>query len=137
MKRLMPRAHGYADYFYGIGLLVGPLLFDFDPRAKLISYLFGVVLLMLSLLTNYPRAAIKSIPFPIHGGLELIMSGLLFAMPWVFGFSADTVAKNYFLGAGILMLSVWLVTEYQGSVEQNALRFDRKHFGNRHRSIRL
>ena len=57
--------------------------------------------------------AIKMIPFPIHGGFELVSGPIILASPWIFGFAdANPVARNFFVAMGIVFLLVWMITDW-------------------------
>lgn len=113
MKVLDAKTHGYLDYAYGVLLLLAPAMFDFSPTAATISQVFGVLHLGLSLVTRYPLGAFKVVPFPVHGGIELVAAILLVAMPWLADFAADEAGRNFFVIAGIFVLGLWLVTDYR------------------------
>jgi hypothetical protein len=112
MKILSPRVHGYLDYMVVALLFLAPSLFGFTGIAATICYVLAPVQLVMSLLTAYPLGVAKMIPFPVHGGVELVTSIGLIAAPWLFGFSAFDAARNFFLVAGIGLGLVYLVTNY-------------------------
>lgn len=112
MKILSPRAHGYVDYLVVAWFLVGPNIFELAGLAATIAYALAGVHLLLTIATNFPMGLLKLVPFPMHGLIEVGVAVLLFALPWVAGFSGDEVAKNFYIGAGAGVLVVFLITDY-------------------------
>ncbi len=112
MKILSPRVHGYLDYLVVALLFLAPSLFGFTGIAATICYVLAPVQLVMSLLTAYPLGVAKMIPFPVHGGVEIVTSVGLLAAPWLFGFSAFDAARNFFIIAGVGLGLVWAMTNY-------------------------
>lgn len=115
MKFLNPKVHGYLDYAVILLLFIAPSLFNFVGEAATVSYVLGVVYLGMVLATAYPLGIFKLIPFTVHGAVELILSPLLIAMPWLAGFSYDSSARYFYVAAGIALFFVWLVTDYKAA----------------------
>ncbi|UQA57161.1 SPW repeat domain-containing protein [Polyangium aurulentum] len=112
MKILSPRVHGYLDYLVVALLFLAPTLFGFGGIAASICYVLAPIQLVMSLLTAYPLGVAKVIPFPVHGGIELVTSIGLLAAPWLFGFSALDNARNFFIVAAVGLGLVWATTNY-------------------------
>ncbi|UOQ78605.1 hypothetical protein MUN84_08720 [Hymenobacter sp. 5516J-16] len=52
-------------------------------------------------MTDFPLSVMRMIPFPMHGGLELVSGLALLAAPFIFGFHDDnTLARNFFMVMG-------------------------------------
>lgn len=115
MKFLNPKVHGYLDYAVILLLFIAPSLFRFVGEASTVSYVLGVAYLAMVLATAYPLGVFKLIPFTIHGTIELIISPLLIAMPWIAGFSYDQSARYFFIVGGVALFFVWLVTDYKAA----------------------
>ncbi len=115
MKFLSPKIHGYLDYAVTLLLAIAPTLFDFNREASAISWTLAVVYLALSLVTAYPLGIFKAIPFSIHGSIELIISPLLVATPWIVGFTDHSNSRNFFIVAGVALFFVWLTTDYKAA----------------------
>jgi hypothetical protein len=113
MKPISPTAHGILDYLVCAFFALAPTLFDLHGTYATVCYLLAGGYLVVTLLTNMPLGAVKVIPFPVHGKLELI-SGLAFiASPWIFGFANDNeTARNLFVGAGLTFLVVYFLTDW-------------------------
>ncbi len=112
---LSPTIHAVLDYALALAFLIAPGLLGFSDAAASLSYIIGVVYLGASLLTKYPLGAIKMIPFPVHGVLEAIMAASWIVMPWLFGYSGDTAARNFYVIAGIGLLVVAALTDYKAT----------------------
>lgn len=113
VKVLSPLLHGILDYALALAFLLLPGVLDFSPTAANLSYMIGAIYLAASLLTRYPLGVIKAIPFPIHGVIESIMAAAWIVFPWLFGFADDTAARSFFMVAGIGLLLVAALTDYQ------------------------
>ena len=112
MKPISPTVHGALDYLTCVFFALAPRLFGLGGAYATVCYLLAGGYLVISLLTNMPLGALKAIPFWLHGKLELV-SGLVFiASPWLFGFAENTTARNLFVGAGIVFLLVYSLTQW-------------------------
>jgi hypothetical protein len=116
MRFVPPRVHGVLDYLFGVLYLFAPFLFDFTSRAAQIScFAIGGAILLLSLLTRYPLGALRVIPFPVHGGIELVASLAIIALPWLTGFQTALPARNFFVATGVILFGLWLTTDYKAA----------------------
>lgn len=115
MKILPPKIHGFLDYAVILLLAVAPSLFRFTNEAATVCYVLAVVYLAMALLTAYPLGAFKLIPFTLHGAIELVLSPILIAMPWIAGFSYDRPGRYFFIAAGAALFVVWLITDYKAA----------------------
>lgn len=115
MKPLAAKQHGVIDYLTGIVLLASPWFFQFSHLSDNATYtmvLIGSIVLLLSLLTNYPLGILKLLPFPAHGFTELICAIVLLFSPWVMGFVNITPAFNIAIIVAIAYLGVISITNY-------------------------
>jgi hypothetical protein len=107
-KPIQPYTHGFLDYIVGLFLLVSPWLLrfhDVSHTATMTMVVMGIIVLGLSLLTNYPLGAIKAIPFPTHGILETIGAIILLVSPWILHF--NDIVRTATIEA-VLVSIVWL-----------------------------
>jgi hypothetical protein len=51
----------------------------------------------------------------VHGAVELVLSPLLIAMPWLAGFNYDSSSRIFFILAGLALFFVWLITDYKAA----------------------
>ena len=112
MRVLNAFSHGIIDYVLVAALLLAPTLFQLETVPAAIAYTLAAVHLAVSLCTRYPLGVVKRIPAGVHGLLELAMSLLLVAMPWIAGFDKDAVPRSVFIGVGVLLFAIWAITDY-------------------------
>lgn len=122
-----PTVHGVLDYALALAFIAAPRLADFSLPATRTSTIIGVVYLGASLLTRYPLGAIRMIPFPLHGLIESILAASWIVMPWLFGFADDAVARNFFIAAGVGLLLVAALTDYQSTERTTFAGDERRH----------
>ncbi|WAS96549.1 SPW repeat domain-containing protein [Nannocystis punicea] len=129
MRFVSPRVHGVLDYLFAALFLFAPLWLDFrSDAAQLSAFVIGRTLLVLSLLTRYPLGVLRVIPFPVHGGLEMIAAPVLIALPWLAGFHEASLARNFFVGTGLVLLGLWAITDYRAA-EPGKTGLHRPHAG--------
>jgi hypothetical protein len=114
MKVISAFPHAILDYGLGLFLLVSPQLFGFETFTSATSVMtkMGIIILFLSLLTNYPLGLIKVIPFPIHGALETVGAVGLISSPWLFHFADAEIPRNLAIIAAIAYFGVISLTNY-------------------------
>lgn len=112
MRVLNAFSHGIIDYVLVVALALAPTLFQLDTVPALVAYVLAAVHLAVSLCTRYPLGILKRIRFSAHGVLELLVSILLVALPWLLGFDQDAVARSVFIGLGLLLFAIWVITDY-------------------------
>ncbi len=115
MKFLSPKIHGILDMLVVVVLFAAPSLFGFGREASAISYVLGAVYVVVILATAYPYGLAKILPFTVHGAMELVLSPLLIAMPWIAGFAYDRAGRGFFVAAGIALFLVWAFTDYKAA----------------------
>lgn len=115
MHFLSPKYHSFIDIAAILALLIAPSAMDFPREAATTSYILAAAYAVLVALTAYPLGIAKVIPFTVHGTIELVLSPLLIAMPWLAGFSADEPARWFFVAMGAALFVVWLITDYKAA----------------------
>lgn len=118
MNFLSPRIHGILDYLtVGVFALAPMFLLQAEGSqvAILGSYVAAGMLLLVSLLTRYPLGALRVIPFPTHGSIEFFTAAGLCALPWLGGFENLPMSRMFYLGTGMSLFSLWLITDYRGA----------------------
>lgn len=113
MKILNPSIHGVLDYTLAGAFLLAPTLLNFSGNAALLAYVIGVLFMGASIVTRYPLGLIKLIPFPIHGVIETAMAVGFIASPWLFAFSGELLARNFFVVSGASVLVIVALTDYK------------------------
>jgi len=112
MKPISPAVHGVLDYLTCLFFAAAPALFGLTGAYATVCYILAGGYLVISLLTNMPLGAVKVLPFWLHGKLELVSGPVFIASPWLFGFAENTTARNLFVGAGIVFLLVYSLTQW-------------------------
>ena len=115
MKILSPKAHGVIDYVLVAVLALGPTVLGFTGTPQMLSYGAAAALLLLSLSTAYPLGILKLVPFTWHRNVEIVIVPTLLAAPWLFQFSDDLPARNFFLVSGVIVGIVVAITNYLNS----------------------
>lgn len=101
--------HGVADYLIGALLVACPYLLPFpDNPMKEIAITSGAVLIMYSIMTDYPPAILRFIPFPVHRAFDLLAGGALAFAP--IHFAVHGVPAIVFIVLGVCLLALALFT---------------------------
>ena len=115
MKPISALSHGVLDYLVGIALLGSPWLFGFHLTSDNATYTMvamGLVVLLLSMCTNYPLGMIRSVSFPLHGKIETAGAVVLLVSPWLVHFSDIATARNLAIVVSLVWLAVVALTNY-------------------------
>lgn len=115
MKILSPFVHGILDFVVVIAFAVAPTVLGFAGTPRVTCYVLAVVHAAMTLITAFPLGAIKIIPFPVHGLIELCAAVFIILAPWILGFTDGLDAKYFFVAAGIVILVVVLLTDYKAA----------------------
>ncbi len=107
-------AHGVIDYAMVLIFVIGPTVAGFHGKQAAICYALAVVHFLLTVITRFPLGALKTVPFPVHGGIEIAVAVLLVILPWLANFSAGVHSRNFFVLIGLLIGVIWLLTDYRG-----------------------
>lgn len=115
MKILSPKIHGFLDIVTVLIFAAAPTLFNFGGLPATICYILAVVHLLLTLATAFPLGIVKIVPLLIHGAIELIVAIVLVILPFILGFTET--ARNFFVGIGIVIFIVWLISDCRKNVK--------------------
>ena len=116
MQPIKPFPHAVLDYGLALLFIVAPKALGFgSPAAIALSHGIGVLYLLASLVTRYPLGAADLLPFRLHRVLESALGVVWIAMPWLFGFAGEAVARNFFVLAGLALLIVAGLTDYRAA----------------------
>jgi len=113
--RLLPAwLHAIADYAVGAVLIIAALIVGGTAGAVGTGVVVGATVLVVSMLTRYPLGVVKVLPFPVHSAGDYLAAALLLAAPFALHYSrSDAGLTALYVGAGIAVLAVSLVTNYQ------------------------
>lgn len=114
-KPITPRRHGVVDYSTVLLTAAAPSLFGFSRPAARVCYALAGGYLGLSMLTDYPLAVKRLIPFPVHGAIEGALGAALPALPKLLGFSNDHAARRFLMGLAALTGTVASLTDWTGT----------------------
>lgn len=110
MKFLSPKVHGMLDYAVILVFIGAPSAFGLVGIEAKLSYALAAIHLALTLLTDFPCGAFRTIPLSIHGWIELAVAPTIIATPWIFSFG--THARAFYIAAGAVIFITWCVTDY-------------------------
>jgi hypothetical protein len=115
--RLLPAwLHAIADYAVGAGLIVIALAVGGSGKAVAAGVVVGATVLVVSMLTKYPLGVAKVLPFTVHSAGDYLAAALLLIAPFALKFhNSDTGLTAVYIVAGIAVLGVSLITNYQFS----------------------
>lgn len=111
MQRLTPRLHGVVDYAACAVMLVAPSLLRLSPQGRTVSLALAGSYLGVSLLTDYPTAVKRVIPFPLHGKIEL---GTLPAL-LLLGARMQSRDRAYLLGLAGMVAGAYALTDWEAN----------------------
>ena len=117
LVRLLPAwFHAIADYAVAGTLIVVAAAVGGSTEAVSAGVVIGVVVLVVSMLTKYPLGVVKVLPFTIHAAGDYLAATLLVLSPFALGFNnSDTGLTAFYIAAGVAVLAVSLITNYQYS----------------------
>jgi hypothetical protein len=113
--RLLPAwLHAVADYAVGAVLILAALIVGGTSGAVGTGVVVGATVLVVSMLTRYPLGVVKVLPFQVHSAGDYLAAALLLAAPFTLHFNTtDGGLTALYVGAGIAVLAVSLITNYQ------------------------
>ncbi len=114
-KVVSARTHGVIDYSHA-AFFLGSAFFlrKKNGRAAIASLSTGLLVLVQSLLTDYPLGAKPVIPFAEHGRMDAGFASLSWAVPRVFGFR-DTPAARIFQINSVVEAAVVGLTDFDSA----------------------
>jgi hypothetical protein len=115
LVRLLPAwLHAVADYAVGAVLILAALLVGGTSGAVGTGVVVGATVLLVSMMTRYPLGVVKVLPFQVHSAGDYLAAALLLAAPFALHFrQSDGGLTALYVGAGIAVLTVSLITNYQ------------------------
>lgn len=100
MKFIPRKTHAVLDYVMGLLLIASPWLFGFADveAARWCAVGIGVLMLVMSLITDYEGGVMKAIPMSTHLTMDLVAGLFLAASPWLLGFSEQVYLPHLIFG---------------------------------------
>lgn len=108
--------HGVLEYLGAALLIAAPFLFDFsaDGAPTAVAVVGGIVVLVSGASTKgFPTSLIKSIPLPVHVGLDYGLAAAFIAAPFLFAFSEESAPTAFFIVFGVVALLLTLATRWR------------------------
>lgn len=101
MKFIDSKTHGILDYMSGVLFIASPWLFNFSNQdtAMLIPIIVGLMIIVLSAMTNYELGLIHAIPLNVHLTIDVLTGLFLMASPWIFDFADIVMWPHVIFGA--------------------------------------
>jgi hypothetical protein len=117
LVRLLPAwLHAVADYAVGLSLIVVAVVAGGAGKAVAPGVVVGAVVLIVNMLTKYPLGVAKVLPFTVHSAGDYLAAALLIVSPFALNFNDNATGLTaFYIVAGIAVLAVSLVTNYQYS----------------------
>jgi hypothetical protein len=110
---MSPKVHGVFDYLFAALLLLAPAIFGFAGTPATLSYILGIGMAGMSLVTAYPLSIAKVVPFSAHGIAELGVGALMVILAAFAGWAG--AARGFYLIAGLGVAVLFLVTNYRAA----------------------
>ncbi len=117
--RLVPWVvHEAVEYAAGLLFLLAPLAFGFDDdAATYTSIAFGVVILLVAVISRGRLAVTQTLPASAHATLDYVLALALVLAPFVVGFADDTTAVTLFVLLGVAHAALTLLTRFPSRAE--------------------
>jgi hypothetical protein len=89
MRFIPTKVHGILDYGSGLLLILSPWLFGFATggAAQIIPIAIGLMIITMSIFTDYEAGVVRSLSMPFHLTMDVIAGLFLAVSPWLFGFA--------------------------------------------------
>lgn len=117
VKVISPCIHGYLDFLIVAIFLLAPTVLGLSQLPAMLAYSLAAVHLIVTLASDFPFGMFKLIPFTIHGWIEHLVGPSLIALPFIFGFANEEIARNFYIAMGVVIIAVGILTDYKGQVE--------------------
>jgi hypothetical protein len=113
--------HGGLEYAVGILLIIAPFLFGFDETsATAASIVMGLAMLAFTATSALPTGLVREISVGVHVTADLVLAGLLVALPFALGFRDEAAPTALFITLGVLHLLVTIATTFPPTSERRA-----------------
>jgi hypothetical protein len=100
MQKINRRFHAVVDYLTGTFLLAAPwaLQFNVSTAGTTVCVFAGVVLLIVSMMTDYEGGLAYHVPMAMHLNLEILLGIFLALSPWLLEFSRQVYMPHLIIG---------------------------------------
>ena len=89
MRFISTKFHGVLDYLSGVLFIASPWLFQFNEieQASWVMILVGLMIILLSVITDYEGGLVRKVAMSTHLTMDLIAGLFVAASPWLLGFA--------------------------------------------------
>lgn len=100
MKIISRKSHAVLDYLSAIILISAPWIFGFSDSstATRVAVAAGILILGMSLMTNYEGGVLRSIPMAGHLNMDVLLGIVLAISPWLFNFKEEVYLPHLIMG---------------------------------------
>lgn len=113
MKIVSSRVHGLLDYATVVFLLAAPTIFQMEGTLCTMTYVLAVVHFALTALTAFEYGLIKTIPFKLHGVIEVVVAAVLGGIALWFKNNDNELGSYFYSGLAIVIMIVFLLTDFK------------------------
>jgi hypothetical protein len=111
--------HGAIEYAAGVLLIAAPFLFAFEASAAVaVSIIAGLVVLVVAASSDGPTSLVNSIPIAAHLLLDVALSAVLVAAPFLFGFNGESAPTAFFIVLGVAHLLITIGTRFKTAADR-------------------
>ncbi|WP_442794285.1 hypothetical protein [Pelobium manganitolerans] len=115
--KINSKTHAILDYLLVLFVWLAPSLLGLPHVAASLSYGLGAIHLALTVCTHYEYGLIRFIHLKVHGGVELALAIILIPIAFYLNTIEGEFARNYFFGLTIVILLMWLLSDYTNKPE--------------------
>jgi len=125
MKLINSKMHGILDYVLVFMLSIAPYMFNLDEESIHCRVLMvtGLLLLLVSLLTDFEFFLIKVFTLKTHLIIDILLGIFLVTSPFTFDLSGRSIVPHIVLGIAIISVSLFTKTTKE-SVEVSEIQED-------------
>ncbi|SFM66311.1 SPW repeat-containing protein [Chitinophaga sp. YR627] len=108
MPLITTKTHALLDFTSGILLVATPWVFAFHDGsiANWVSVIYGVIILIVSIITNYEGGFVRIISMRTHLTIDVVAGIILMASPWLLGFADRIFLPHLIIGGFELMIGL-------------------------------
>ncbi|WP_256005467.1 SPW repeat domain-containing protein [Pedobacter deserti] len=100
MHIISRKFHAVLDYMSGAVLIAAPWLLNFDhsDTGAGVAVFAGILILVMSLMTDYEGGVMRVIPMSGHLNMDVLLGVLLAASPWLLGYASEVFLPHVVMG---------------------------------------
>jgi hypothetical protein len=116
MRFIPSKLHGIFNYLAGIVLILIPWINGFGDGgpAQMVLVTAGILIIVMSFLTDYEYGFFKVIPMEIHLVTDALLGMFLMMSPWLFDFSYVSLGPHLLFG--FLLIIAALFTKFNPTI---------------------